>query len=293
MALLSSCYPSHYEILNVSSSATMREIKRSYKRLMKRYHPDNIKNESEKNKAKLINKAYEVLKNPELRCAYDMDIGLSTSKRSRGESLAVSEAAQHSRASRELSILTESAAHSRSIEERVTTTTLEGKRQKGGGLMITKALFGTSDRNCDVTKSVQCLVEHRGGEGGCIKIKEGVDKRTLTGLVCPLSVNEMEIVLDIEYMFNLILHKVRVGNFEALMMPLEEHIMYMSKSCDNKVPRVSVVEHDVDLVMSPEPTSIPYSRSTKAMIILFAMSCFLVYWWTDSKEEKPDKKLEK
>jgi len=289
MALLPS---SHYDLLNVSPSATLREVKRAYKRLMKRYHPDNIKNESDKNKAKLINKAYEVLKDPELRCTYDMEIGLSTSKMSRGESLAISEAAQHSRASRELSILTESAAHSRSIEERVLTTTREGTRQKGGGLMIVKALFGSVHRNCDVTKSVQCLVEHRGGDGGCIKINEGLDKRTLTGLVYPLSVHEREIILDVEYMFDLILHKVRVGNFEALMMPLEEHAIDISKSPHKKAIILPAVEPDAELVKFVEPSSIPNSSSTKTMIILFAISCFLVYWWTDRKEEQTDKKLE-
>ncbi|CAL4319343.1 molecular chaperone DnaJ [Buchnera aphidicola] len=62
----------YYEILNISRSANDREIKRAYKRLAVKYHPDRNKNSkiSEK-KFKEIKQAYEILIDPKKRETYD------------------------------------------------------------------------------------------------------------------------------------------------------------------------------------------------------------------------------
>ncbi|CAD83636.1 DnaJ protein [Candidatus Blochmanniella floridana] len=62
----------YYEILGVSKNADEREIKKSYKRLAMKFHPDrNPGDVSAESKFKEIKEAYEVLSNPEKRSAYD------------------------------------------------------------------------------------------------------------------------------------------------------------------------------------------------------------------------------
>ncbi len=61
----------YYEILGVSKDASYEEIKRSYRRLAKLYHPDTNPSPDADEKFKEINEAYEVLSNPEKRARYD------------------------------------------------------------------------------------------------------------------------------------------------------------------------------------------------------------------------------
>jgi len=61
-----------YDILGVAKTATQDEIKKSYRRLAKKYHPDVAKNDpGAEEKFKKIAVAYEVLNNPEKRKIYD------------------------------------------------------------------------------------------------------------------------------------------------------------------------------------------------------------------------------
>jgi molecular chaperone DnaJ len=61
----------YYDILNVSRGADQEEIKKSYRRLARKYHPDVNKEEGAKEKLQEINNAYEVLSDPEKRARYD------------------------------------------------------------------------------------------------------------------------------------------------------------------------------------------------------------------------------
>ena len=62
----------YYEILGVDRNASEDDLKRAYRRLAKKYHPDLNPGDAEAEaKFKEINEAYNVLINPETRAQYD------------------------------------------------------------------------------------------------------------------------------------------------------------------------------------------------------------------------------
>lgn len=63
----------YYKILDISKSATADEIKKAYRRLAMKYHPDRNKDgeDSAEKKFKEAKEAYEVLKDSEKRATYD------------------------------------------------------------------------------------------------------------------------------------------------------------------------------------------------------------------------------
>lgn len=62
--------PDYYAALEVPPTATVTEIKRSYRRLVRKYHPD-LNRQARDQHIKLLNEAYAVLSNPTKRAAYD------------------------------------------------------------------------------------------------------------------------------------------------------------------------------------------------------------------------------
>ena len=70
---------SHYAILGLHPSASVLEIRRAYRRLSKRYHPDTTELPAEiaTPKFRRLNDAYGTLSNPEQRSLYDLKIGYS------------------------------------------------------------------------------------------------------------------------------------------------------------------------------------------------------------------------
>lgn len=61
----------HYSTLNVSRNATLQDIKNSYKKLARKYHPDVNKDPRSEDRFKEISAAYEVLSDDEKRSLYD------------------------------------------------------------------------------------------------------------------------------------------------------------------------------------------------------------------------------
>ncbi|WP_018291471.1 DnaJ C-terminal domain-containing protein [Verrucomicrobium sp. 3C] len=62
----------YYKILNVSRSASADEIRSSFRKLARQYHPDVAKDKKKaEDKFREINEAYEVLSDPEKRKRYD------------------------------------------------------------------------------------------------------------------------------------------------------------------------------------------------------------------------------
>jgi curved DNA-binding protein len=64
-------YKDYYEILGVTRSADADELKRAYRKLARKYHPDVSKEKNAEDKFKEVSEAYEVLRDAEKRAAYD------------------------------------------------------------------------------------------------------------------------------------------------------------------------------------------------------------------------------
>lgn len=64
-------FKDYYETLGVKSDASDAEIKSAYRRLARKYHPDVSKETGAEDKFKAVNEAYEALREPDRRKAYD------------------------------------------------------------------------------------------------------------------------------------------------------------------------------------------------------------------------------
>ncbi len=64
-------FKDYYKTLGVSRTANADEMKRAYRKLARKYHPDVSKEKNAEEKFKEVQEAYEVLKDPEKRGMYD------------------------------------------------------------------------------------------------------------------------------------------------------------------------------------------------------------------------------
>ncbi len=102
-------YPDHYRTLRVPPTATQEEIRRAYRILAKRYHPDRVpegQREWAREQMARINVAYEVLSDPRKRAEYDRTTGrrikmAATVEAERGAAGGKAGAAWHLRRARE------------------------------------------------------------------------------------------------------------------------------------------------------------------------------------------------
>lgn len=69
---MSVAFKDYYSVLGVVRDASADDIKKAFRQLARKYHPDVAKNKaSAEKKFKEINEAYEVLSDPEKRRKYD------------------------------------------------------------------------------------------------------------------------------------------------------------------------------------------------------------------------------
>jgi curved DNA-binding protein len=64
-------FKDYYQIMGVPRDATLDQIKQAYRRLARKYHPDVSKEKDAEARFKEVGEAYEVLKSPDKRAAYD------------------------------------------------------------------------------------------------------------------------------------------------------------------------------------------------------------------------------
>lgn len=79
---MNKCY---YDILEVERDASQEEIQKSFRKLVKIWHPDVSKHSNAETKIKEINEAYDTLKDTEKRKSYNIQRGYALNKKTAKE----------------------------------------------------------------------------------------------------------------------------------------------------------------------------------------------------------------
>jgi len=64
-------FKDYYAVMGVARDATADQIKQAYRKLARKYHPDVSKEPDAEQRFKEVGEAYEVLRDPQKRAAYD------------------------------------------------------------------------------------------------------------------------------------------------------------------------------------------------------------------------------
>ena len=68
----------HYETLGVSPAASLDEIKKRYRDLARRHHPDVTRGQGSEERIREINEAYRILSDSSRRSVYDANLKLAS-----------------------------------------------------------------------------------------------------------------------------------------------------------------------------------------------------------------------
>mmetsp|Transcript_32074 Transcript_32074/g.39489 ORF Transcript_32074/g.39489 Transcript_32074/m.39489 type:complete len:325 (-) Transcript_32074:892-1866(-) len=240
--------PCYYDVLGVAVDAEVSEIRKSYRALARKYHPDKVKIETQKMKLQmqiqrnanpqdfgpesdtelqetelvagkhiildfsLISRAYEMLSDPTKREEYNLVRGLTCGLKNVME-------LQRQDALRANELMKLTFDIKRRQEFRI------------NGLVIDNATYGArevieandngmiekSPLTINVTRALQCLTDK-----SRLILSEGESKHsTITGFYDPCPAREK--VLQVKYFFLGRLHSVIVEEHERLIMPLKAH----------------------------------------------------------------------
>ena len=64
-------FKDYYDVMGVDKNATPEDIKRAHRKLARKFHPDVSKEKDAETRFKAVAEAYDVLKDPERRAAYN------------------------------------------------------------------------------------------------------------------------------------------------------------------------------------------------------------------------------
>lgn len=130
----------HYDNLQLTQSATDAEIRQAYRRLSKKYHPDLSDDPDAHRIMQIVNRAYEILSNPQSRAEHDRWIALQYLQQK--QVYHAQPIAYYGDENREPTPKTQSNPHQNYIYAYTTQPQRSYKRVLHGLLLISLVLFG-------------------------------------------------------------------------------------------------------------------------------------------------------